>query len=201
MSVLVTFNGIIVTTTTTIFTSNTIATTAASSTTAVRHLAVQPDLLAANITLPALVPSYHIVFSTGCSSFQEWQAYILFYNMMRLNQTGSVTRVASCANDEDAKSVHDYFDQCIKSMPTSERFHLHITPGFNFHNGTYYRVSESMKETHASQSRINSHALYLLHARQRWQCNFYMFCIRVFIIVGTNFVFVCYAETCILSFV
>jgi hypothetical protein len=112
----------------------------------------------AAVPSPSSFPSYHIVFSTGCSSHQEWQSYVLFYNMMRLNQTGHVTRVASCKDVNDSKLVQGSFQRIIQSMPTSERFHLFITPDFNKQNGTYYKVCEK----HANPSihpSIQQHAV------------------------------------------
>jgi hypothetical protein len=85
---------------------------------------------------------YHIVFSTACNENQEWQAFAFFHSMMSLNQTGDVTRIASCADADTARWVEQAFERNIKPMATSERFHLFVTPDFNNETITNYRVSE-----------------------------------------------------------
>ena len=37
---------------------------------------------------------YHVVFSTGCSAFQDWQSYVFFHRALLSGQEGHVTRVA-----------------------------------------------------------------------------------------------------------
>jgi peptidyl serine alpha-galactosyltransferase len=71
-------------------------------------------------------PEIHIVFSTGCSMWQDWQSYAFFYHAMVHQPNADVTRVASgCKNETEAKSVFEQFIQ-----PMSKRFHLHLTPGY-----------------------------------------------------------------------
>lgn len=74
--------------------------------------------------------SYHTVFSTGCSTFQDWQSYVLFYHLMASGQEGHVTRIASGCDDKDAKILQELFDKEIASMAPG-RFHLHLTPDFS----------------------------------------------------------------------
>ena len=38
---------------------------------------------------------YHLVFSTGCSLFQDWQSYAFFYHVQKSGQPGNVTRIVS----------------------------------------------------------------------------------------------------------
>lgn len=72
---------------------------------------------------------YHVVFSTGCSPFQDWQSYVFFYHAWKSGQQGNVTRVASCGNPKDAATVRALHDAQIRIM--SDRFSLHITPEYS----------------------------------------------------------------------
>ena len=74
-------------------------------------------------------PKFHIVFSTGCSIFQDWQSYTFFYFAKISGQPGEVTRVASGCNPHDAVALKQQFAEQIQIM--SPHFHLHITPDFS----------------------------------------------------------------------
>lgn len=81
---------------------------------------------------------YHTVFSTGCSTFQNWQSYIFFYHALYSGQEGPVTRIASGCKGEDEKHLLDSFEKKIASMAPG-RFHLHRTPDFSgIHYGEKY---------------------------------------------------------------
>jgi hypothetical protein len=72
---------------------------------------------------------YHTVFSTGCSTFQDWQSYVFFYHAMQSGQEGHVTRIASGCTGTDLRDIHSIFDEEIKSM--SPNHHLHLTPEYS----------------------------------------------------------------------
>lgn len=72
---------------------------------------------------------YHMVFSTGCSTFQDWQSYVFFYHAWKSGQPGHVTRIASGCKEEDEVLLRKIFQEQIGIM--SPRFHLHITPEFS----------------------------------------------------------------------
>jgi len=72
---------------------------------------------------------YHTVFSTGCSIFQDWQSYVLFYHMLHSGQEGPVTRIASGCNSKDSVILRKVFDEEIAVMAPG-RFRLHLTPDF-----------------------------------------------------------------------
>lgn len=74
--------------------------------------------------------SYHTVFSTGCSTFQDWQSYVFFYHLLHSGQEGPVTRIASGCSDEDAQTLQGIFDREIAVMSPG-RFRLHFTPDFS----------------------------------------------------------------------
>jgi hypothetical protein len=74
---------------------------------------------------------YHIVFSTGCSVYQDWQSYLFFFQAMRIQQPGTVTRIVSgCEDSETEQKLQDLFDEQIKPMnPTN--FRIHFTPDYS----------------------------------------------------------------------
>jgi hypothetical protein len=72
---------------------------------------------------------YHHIFSTGCSSFQDWQSYVFFFHALKSEQPGKVTRVAACITEEESDKLRAYHKEFIE--PMSPDFHLHITPDFS----------------------------------------------------------------------
>lgn len=72
---------------------------------------------------------YHLIFSTGCSLFQDWQSYVFFYHALKSGQQGRVTRIASGCNENDAKVLTNLHKEQIEIM--SDRFHLHLTPDYS----------------------------------------------------------------------
>lgn len=80
---------------------------------------------------------YHTVFSTGCSTFQDWQSYVFFYHAIRSGQEGHITRIASGCEGETKKELEQIFQDEITPMDP-ERLHLHQTPDYgNVHQGEY----------------------------------------------------------------
>eukprot|EP01084_Bolivina_argentea_P320545 556195_1 len=66
----------------------------------------------------------HIVFSTGCSEYQNWQSEVLLYSWARLNHPGQITRLVSgCKNLDEKKSA-------LKTAIISERVHLFYAPDY-----------------------------------------------------------------------
>jgi peptidyl serine alpha-galactosyltransferase len=75
---------------------------------------------------------YHIVFSTGCSLYQDWQSYVFFYQARMSKQPGTVTRIVSGCDDEEAeKKMQEIFDTEIGPMSPEGRFKLHFTPDYS----------------------------------------------------------------------
>lgn len=72
----------------------------------------------------------HMVFSTDCSSYQHWQAYLMFHSAMEVNQPGYVTRIASGCSKEEAKIAKEWHEKHI-TKPMSNRFIIHFTPHFS----------------------------------------------------------------------
>lgn len=73
---------------------------------------------------------YHLIFSTDCSEFQHWQSYLLFHSAFKVDQPGTITRIASGCSDEDAVTARKWHDEHISSV-MGEQFLLHLTPHFS----------------------------------------------------------------------
>lgn len=66
----------------------------------------------------------HIVFSTDCSFFQDWQTLLVFHSAMVIKQEGSVTRIASGCTEEKQAELKVLYQ---KLFP---QYHVHFTPDF-----------------------------------------------------------------------
>jgi peptidyl serine alpha-galactosyltransferase len=82
---------------------------------------------------------YHIVFSTGCSIYQDWQSYVFFHRAMVVNQPGTITRIVSgCDDKESEEKITQIFNEQIKPM-APDRFTIHITPDYSkLDNGKHF---------------------------------------------------------------
>ena len=90
---------------------------------------------------------YHHIFSTGCSSFQDWQSYVFYVHVLKSGQQGDVTRVAACKTDEEADKLRAYHKEYIE--PMSPNFHLHITPDYTgFKDGHDFKYFNKPFSTH-----------------------------------------------------
>lgn len=84
-------------------------------------------------------PDYHLVVSTGCSTFQDWQAYVLFFHAMKSGQVSTssqddgslsyVTRVVSGCNSEQAAKMNEIHERTIAPIAPG-RFFIHHTPDY-----------------------------------------------------------------------
>jgi hypothetical protein len=74
---------------------------------------------------------YHVIFSTGCSTFQDWKSYIFFYHVLQSGQEGHVTIITSgCSSKVEERSLLDVFVKEIEPMNPGNH-HLHLTPHFS----------------------------------------------------------------------
>ena len=73
---------------------------------------------------------YHIVFSTGCSLYQDWQSYVFFFQAMMAKQPGTVTRIVSGCEPEDEQKMAEQFANEIHPMAPG-RFQIHFTPDYS----------------------------------------------------------------------
>lgn len=72
---------------------------------------------------------YHIIFSTSCSTFQDWQSYVFFHEALVSGQPGTVTRIVSGCKEEDEMAARAVFQEQIQPMAPG-RFKIHFTPDF-----------------------------------------------------------------------
>lgn len=81
-------------------------------------------------------PDYHFVVSTGCSTYQDWQSYALFFHSKKSGQVSEdgpsvsyVTRVVSGCNEEQARKMKEIHEKEIAPMAPG-RFFIHFTPSY-----------------------------------------------------------------------
>ena len=53
-------------------------------------------------------PDHHMVFSTACSSYQDWQSFLFFYHAHKVSQPGRVTRIASGAPPDSRNNLSNF---------------------------------------------------------------------------------------------
>lgn len=66
----------------------------------------------------------HVVFSTDCGSFQDWQTLVLFHSAIVVGQKGRITRIASGCDEEKKKSLVELYQKLYPN------FDVHFTPDF-----------------------------------------------------------------------
>jgi hypothetical protein len=71
----------------------------------------------------------HVVFSTSCHDQMHWESFVFFYHAWKVQQPGTVTRIASGCTDKEAEEARIFHKNSIKTM--SDRFYLHLTPDFS----------------------------------------------------------------------
>lgn len=83
--------------------------------------------------------SYHIVFSTGCSEFQDWQSIGVYSSAKAVGQRGIITRIASgCTKEQEAALTH-----AMSHMPMPTKWRIHFAPNTDVkdHNGHFYKYA------------------------------------------------------------
>ena len=71
-------------------------------------------------------PELHIVFSTDCTYFQDWQSIVLFHSARTVKQRGKITRIASGCTADEAKQLKDLYDMLFPD----NQYYIHITPNY-----------------------------------------------------------------------
>lgn len=66
----------------------------------------------------------HVVFSTDCGEFQDWQTLLLFHSAMIVGQQ-SVTRIASGCDETKKKVLFQLYREL------HPQYHVHFTPDFS----------------------------------------------------------------------
>ena len=80
---------------------------------------------------------YHMVFSTSCSPFQNWQSLAFFYFARKVRQPGTVTRLVAGCTDEESEALRKVHRERVVPLqiPGLQTFEMHITPGFDDSGG------------------------------------------------------------------
>ena len=84
----------------------------------------------------------HVIFSTDCEFYQDWQTLVLFQSANRVGQKGPITRIASgCSEEKKARLVELYG----KLYPPERQFSAHFTPDFKHDSKTNRKCKANLK--------------------------------------------------------
>jgi hypothetical protein len=92
-----------------------------------------------------LHPQLHLVFSTDCSLYQQWQSYVLYYSAVQVKQGGKITRIVSGCNEKQMNRMIEWHTKTVvpllRSSPFEEenniskqqenKFTIHFTPSYD----------------------------------------------------------------------
>jgi peptidyl serine alpha-galactosyltransferase len=70
-------------------------------------------------------PKVHVVFSTDCGTFQDWQTLVFFYSARVIQQQGMVTRIASGCSLEKQTSLLELYSRLFPE------YSVHFTPDYS----------------------------------------------------------------------
>ena len=81
--------------------------------------------------------TYHLVFSTGCSEFQDWQSIGVYSSAEAIGQKGVITRIASGCTPDQEKAIR----HAMSHLP--KRFRVHFAPNTQVkdHSGHTYKYA------------------------------------------------------------
>ncbi len=68
----------------------------------------------------------HVIFSTDCTPYQDWQTLVLFHSARVVGQRGTVTRIASGCDDTKQQELTALYEKLYPDLP----FRAHFTPDF-----------------------------------------------------------------------
>lgn len=75
----------------------------------------------------------HIVFSTDCSPYQDWQSLLVFHSAHQVGQTGLMTRIASGCDELKKVELKALYQKLWGST-----YLVHFTPGMSYYNVLYF---------------------------------------------------------------
>lgn len=70
------------------------------------------------------ISSFHIVFSTDCTPFQDWQTLLLFHSATVVKQQGVITRIASGCSDTKKAELKALYEMLYP------KYNIHFTPDY-----------------------------------------------------------------------
>jgi hypothetical protein len=86
-------------------------------------------------------PSYHIIFSSGCSPQQNWQSYVYFYHALAVYQPGNVTRIASGCTAQQMVALMHFHERIFTVSPRTFYCILHLTTHESMRDGAAAAVT------------------------------------------------------------
>ena len=86
--------------------------------------------LAERIEVESDEDNLHVVFSTDCTFFQDWQSLVMFYSAVAIGQKGPITRIASGCNSQKKEVLTKLY---AKLFP---QYFVHFTPDFKTDKAT-----------------------------------------------------------------
>lgn len=90
-----------------------------------------------NTELVEIDDSYHVVFSTGCSEFQDWQSIGVYSSAIAVGQRGIITRIASGCKPEQKEAIA----HAMSHLPKNCRVHFAPNTQVKDHNGHIYKYA------------------------------------------------------------
>ena len=66
----------------------------------------------------------HVIFSTDCTPYQDWQSIVVFYTAQVIKQKGTITRIASGCDEKKQNELKSLYE---KLYP---QYAVHFTPDF-----------------------------------------------------------------------
>eukprot|EP00612_Vaucheria_litorea_P006340 CAMPEP_0171471968 /NCGR_PEP_ID=MMETSP0946-20130122/1012_1 /TAXON_ID=109269 /ORGANISM="Vaucheria litorea, Strain CCMP2940" /LENGTH=481 /DNA_ID=CAMNT_0012001543 /DNA_START=87 /DNA_END=1529 /DNA_ORIENTATION=- len=93
---------------------------------------------------PRNLDDIHVLFSTDCSEYQNWQSLLLFYSAGKANHKGPITRLASGCTDDEVAALQ----KIVQLLPPHHS--VHFTPDFSIDKNTgkrypYYNKPRALK--------------------------------------------------------
>ena len=78
-----------------------------------KDLQVQPEkqkeLFSKEYLARIAASDIHVIFSTDCNPYQDWQSLFLFHSAYTVGQPGPITRIASGCNEEQQSRLKDLY--------------------------------------------------------------------------------------------
>ena len=84
----------------------------------------QPPVISIPVVPGEASDIVHVIFSTDCTPYQDYQTIVLFHSALVVGQKGPVTRIASGCDDKKKKELTELYH---KLYP---QYHVHYTPDF-----------------------------------------------------------------------
>ncbi|KAJ1444924.1 hypothetical protein M885DRAFT_551527 [Pelagophyceae sp. CCMP2097] len=69
----------------------------------------------------------HVVFSTDCSPYQDWQTEVVFHSAQLVGQRGPITRIASGCEEARQQHLRQRYSLLYPNRP----YYIHFTPDFS----------------------------------------------------------------------